>query len=126
MEGSDMLTTGDPVSIYWNLHRNVFSVLARSGPQRGRVVAHVDSFTLNEVTFVVRNAGRQRVLREQRKNVHAFVTGSWMAPNEATGTPVRYNPYTAGHFVADGHPIHTAPVAHGVTVNGRPSILATV
>lgn len=121
-----MPTNGDRVQIYWNLHRDCFSVMALSGPHKGRVVAHTDSFDLTDATFVVRPAGRQRVLREQRKNVHAFIKGTWTTTAIRTGSKVRYNPYEAGHFIADGNPIHQATAAHGETTNGRPAIYATV
>ena len=54
--------------IYWNLHRNVYSVRLR-----GRVVAHCENILATNVTFQVSEPGRQRVLKERRKNVHAFV-----------------------------------------------------
>jgi hypothetical protein len=40
-----------------------------------RVIAHVDSITLKDVTYPVSQAGRARVLAERRKNVHAYVQG---------------------------------------------------
>jgi hypothetical protein len=63
------------VEIYWNLHRKLYSVRALEGPQKGRVIGHAREVLLDSVTFKVREGGRQRVIREQRKNVHAFVRG---------------------------------------------------
>lgn len=63
------------VSVYFNLHRKLFSVRAEEGPAKGLVVAHCTAVNLYGVQFVVNQAGRARVIREGRKNVHAFVRG---------------------------------------------------
>lgn len=49
-------------------------------------------------------AGRERVLRERRKNVHAFLRGTPTTDAPPEGEPVRvtYNPYTSGSFVVVG------------------------
>jgi hypothetical protein len=62
--------------------------------------------------FKVSEAGRQRVLREKRKNVHAFVEGiigdPMNLPDPADLQRVSYNPYKAGTFVLrdSGTPVH--------------------
>ena len=43
---------------------------------RGKVLEHNTEFFLKDVEFKVSQAGRNRVLKEQRKNVHAFVCGT--------------------------------------------------
>ena len=58
------------VEVYRNLHNDKLSV--RYG---GKVVGHVDSIWLRDATFAVQPAGRDRVRREKKKNVHAFVRG---------------------------------------------------
>lgn len=88
------------VFVYYNLHRRVFSVKSLEGPNRGRVVAHRDAVSLTDVVFRVSEAGRQRVLIERCKNVHAGVVGQWtdvLAPIE--GQAVTYNPYLYSTFV---------------------------
>lgn len=47
---------------------------------------------------------RERVLRERRKNVHAFLRGTPTtdAPPEGEPGRVTYNPYTSGSFVVVG------------------------
>jgi hypothetical protein len=63
------------------------------------------------VTFKVNEAGRQRVLRERRKNVHSFVVAERLEPLTTTGIAeleVRYNPYVSGCFTVAGNPIHQA------------------
>ena len=63
------------VFVYWNLHKNVWSVKAMSGELKGKVVAHSDRVTLFNATPKVSQAGRLRVIKEQRKNVHAGIVG---------------------------------------------------
>jgi hypothetical protein len=128
MKMTDMtsILTGTKVEVYWNLHKKVFSVRARSGEHRGRVIAHVDEFTLVNATFAVSEAGRRRVLAEQRKNVHAFVRGEWSEPTDEQMLPVTYNPYKYETFVrsVDGSPVLEAAVVHGLAASGRSSIIA--
>ena len=64
------------VFVYFNLHKKCLSVKALEGESKGRVIAHADSVELVNATFKVSQAGRQRVLRERRKNVHAGVVGT--------------------------------------------------
>lgn len=84
--------------VYFNLHKEVFSV-----KQNGLVVLHTPALMLSNVTFQVSEAGRQQVLREKRKNVHAFVNGTFRG--EYTGSAPRdwrqayYNPYKTATFV---------------------------
>jgi len=101
------------VDVYYNLHKKTFSVKRTS---TGKVVAHRDYVWIKDAQFVVSEAGRQRVLREKKKNVHAFVRGEWLdlsegrAVTEGTkfGGYARYNPYKADTFMADDLPIHKA------------------
>lgn len=61
---------GKWVECYRNLHKDCFSVR-----HKGIVKVHAESLLLSEATFHVSQKGRERVLREQRKNVHAYVKG---------------------------------------------------
>lgn len=65
------------VFVYWNLHRNLWSVKALEGPDKGRVIHRTPFLILSDVEGRVSEAGRQRVLREGRKNVHAGIVGTW-------------------------------------------------
>lgn len=91
----------EPVMVYKNLHNGKLSI--RQGKY---VVAHVDNVLLTDVSFVVREAGRQRVIAEGRKNVHAFVKGMVVATNtgdhDTTDRKVSYNPYKHGYFYEVG------------------------
>ncbi|QZA69796.1 hypothetical protein 043JT007_278 [Bacillus phage 043JT007] len=83
--------------VYYNLHKHTFSV-----QQCGLVVLHSDTVVLNEVEFTVRESGRQRVLMEKRKNVHAFVNGFLSLGAEEIDSGYReatYNPYLYDSFV---------------------------
>lgn len=101
---------GQQCEIYRNLRMGGYSVR-----HRGKVVGHVRGVILRDTDFIVRPGGRARVLREKRKNVHAFVRGKLIAytvdpaahrlPNLTTfgidWPPVRitYNPYAHSTFV---------------------------
>ena len=109
------------VFVYFNLHKKMFSVKCLEGKSKGRVIAHCDELTLFNPVFKVSEAGRQRVLRERKKNVHAGVVGNWHYFNwicessrEDCKTPVTYNPYKFDSFVyaSDNKPIYSASVAH--------------
>ena len=93
------------VDVYWNLHKKLYSVR-----HKGKVIAHVPFVTMKDVQWVVQPAGRRRVLRERKKNVHAFARGTWMygkdeleLQNErlhlTKRQPVMYNPYHHKSFV---------------------------
>ena len=87
------------VEVYRNLHKNCYSVRALSGEDKGRVIDHVQSITLRDVSFVVQPAGRNRVLEEKRKNVHAFVRGTITDTPIKHGMSVRYDPYLNDAFI---------------------------
>jgi hypothetical protein len=84
-------------------------------PTTRKVISHSDRVVLMNVKFVVNPSGRRRVLREQRKNVHAFAIGESI-PDSVNLTDewrtVSYNPYRAGAFLdAYGQPIDDAEYA---------------
>lgn len=122
------------VFVYFNLHRKCFSIKALEGPNKGRVVAHSDRVLVFDGTFKVSEAGRQRVLRERKKNVHAGVVGEWVGSIDdnltidrivCNGTAITYNPYKYNTFVHlyGEHPINTGRlVALTVNENKRSSI----
>jgi hypothetical protein len=92
------------VFAYRNLHRNCWSVKALEGALKGRVIYHAQDVTLWNCTFKVSEAGRQRVLRERSKNVHAGIVGMFDEDTAhwtpmKTGANVTYNPYKYDSFV---------------------------
>jgi len=108
------------VNVYRNLSpqyrkQRAWSVMAHEGPQKGRVLDVVDGVILRDVVLVVQESGRQRVLRDKAKNVHAFVRGQLvktfpldtlkvtadgdaLAPGKGATVPISYDPYHAGYF----------------------------
>ena len=106
------------VEVYFNLHKHLFSVRsARSG----RVILHTAKVHIRNPEFVVRQGGRQRVLKERKKNVHAFVRGDatyFIDMRSEKDCPtldnVMYNPYKYDSFVKviDKTPVRKAKRAY--------------
>tara|TARA_Y100000034_G_scaffold113705_1_gene149007 strand:- start:181 stop:609 length:429 start_codon:yes stop_codon:yes gene_type:complete len=119
-EVADLLE-GQKVEIYRNLHKKCYSIR-----QKGKVIAYLgftNELILRDVKFAVQPAGRDRVRRERKKNVHAFVRGIVMKTGgleregilRRCGRMVRYDPYTMDSFEAtqdapfvgwDGDPVY--------------------
>ena len=95
------------VKVYRCLNRKgrVFSIL-----QNGLVVGHVDIekdiLILKDAVFHVNEKGQERVRRNKRKEVHAFIEGYYK--DDITEIPlafsygVRYNPYRDDGFIIKG------------------------
>ena len=112
------------MEVYWNLHKDKFSVR-----DKGRVQRHADAVLMRNVKFVVQPAGRAKVLLEQKKNVHAFVRGEvtnndGISPLDWPSERVKYNPYNNMTFVSygTGMPIYEADLAWMVIHNDKPEI----
>lgn len=87
------------VRVYKNLHKDCWSVW------QGRVLFYTQEIHLRDVVFLVLESGRQRVLKEKRKNVHAFVCG-FLTQGLDIGEVVRYNPYINPFFFTEQGNIH--------------------
>ena len=91
------------VYVYYNLHKKLWSIKALEGERKGRVIAHRKTVVLTNVTPKVSEAGRQRVLKEKRKNVHAGLVGNWNDKQILLGLfsadEITYNPYKYNSFV---------------------------
>tara|TARA_R110002020_G_scaffold193468_14_gene393870 strand:+ start:1666 stop:2091 length:426 start_codon:yes stop_codon:yes gene_type:complete len=103
--------------VYFNLHKKCFSVLAWSIEKKGwRLCFHTANMICDDVTFKVSESGRQRVLQEKRKNVHAFLLAkivrpyptfsdmyeSYIIPDIESGVKFNhatYNPYKYDSFM---------------------------
>lgn len=94
---------GSRVAVYLNLHKGCFSV-----QKDGLVVAYADEIHLIDVDFRVSEAGRQRVLDEGVKNVHAKVWGTVQHEVDIDWNEVYYNPYKVKTFVVNDEPIYEA------------------
>jgi hypothetical protein len=64
--------TSKKMKVYYNLHNHKWSIMDK---ETGLILGHADIVGMYGVTPKVSEAGRQRVLREKRKNVHAFMEG---------------------------------------------------
>ena len=113
------------VDVYFNLRKRVFSIR-----HRRKVIEHAACVVIRDPAFVVSEKGRQRVLKEKRKNIHACVRGElvysgemcrWLPrlPNKA-----HYNPYAAPNFpdCATRSPVNRAGYALLFINQGKPSI----
>jgi hypothetical protein len=98
-----------PVKVYRNLHKRCWSI-----KQNGLVKAHSNEINLFKCEFIVNEKNRQKVIKEKRKNVHAFVKGHlWNHFNLHLVNLIKqasYNPYKRGSFfdVEDDLPLHEA------------------
>ena len=91
------------VFVYKNLHKNCWSI-----KQDGLVKAHATDLSMWDCSFRVNQAGREKVLEEKRKNVHAGVIG-YLDPHTRAldgRNPLNreyklamYNPYKYKSFV---------------------------
>jgi hypothetical protein len=106
------------VQVYYNLHKKCLSVR-----HKGKVIEHAQEVTLTDARFHVQQAGRERVLKQKRKNVHAYVSGELKETFWFTQAPkyiwtakqrVTYNPYKYKNFVDKEtlKPVASAEVVH--------------
>lgn len=127
------------VFVYRNLHKNCWSVKALEGENKGRVIHHAQNVNLTHCTFKVSKAGRERVLREQSKNVHAGVVGNLSFIGEMGDTslwkcastypafiPVTYNPYKYSTFVRKNNDFIEMHTSSEVFLNEDRSVYARV
>lgn len=63
------------VFVYCHVRTGRLSIRALEGSKKGLVIAHAEKLSMRDVNFSVSEAGRQRVLSEGRKNVHAGAVG---------------------------------------------------
>lgn len=115
------------VKVYRNLKHGKHAPILYSVMHKGKVIDRVHRILLADAEFKVSEAGRQRVLREKRKNVHAFVTGIIVdsacgIDKDGKDLPVHmsYNPYKGAHFTNElGHKIGGASTVllneHGIS-----------
>lgn len=98
---TELIPTLSKVKVYRNLHQQCYSIIALEGEYAGKVVAHATELTLMGVDSVVSETGRQRVIKEQKKNVHAFLIGTFLSDDgeESKGSyEISYNPYSLPYF----------------------------
>jgi hypothetical protein len=107
-----------PVRVIRNWKRDCYTIL-----QNGRFKASAKQVRLADVEFRVRGSGRDRMLRERKRNVHAYAIGrliDYTHPDEdrvirrIRGRAVAYNPYRTAAFVdvETDTPVNAARVVH--------------
>ena len=109
------LEKGQQIQVYRNLRKDNFSI--RDAKTR-RVIAYGTDITLSNIRMCVQKRGRERVIREKWKNVHAFVSGTYEGDTDVDLNQywevIYYNPYTTETFInkRTGEPIFRANVAY--------------
>lgn len=113
-----MIDPNKPVRVFRNWKHGCYSIM-----QDGAIRASAKQVRLADVEFRVRESGRQRMLRRQRRNVHAFAEGRLVDhahPEDArdldalVGRGLFYDPYRFSSFVDrdSGQPVTFACVVH--------------
>lgn len=105
------ITEGELVDVYRNLHNGKWSIRSCA---TGLVLGHAEYVELRACMFIVGEAGRQRVIKEKKKNVHAIVRGALdntLATVCRIGDLVTYNPYYSGSFHMKYRPVETVESA---------------
>ena len=92
-----------PVRVFKNWTRDCYSIM-----QDGVLKASASQVRLSDVEFLVRASGRDRMLRDARRNVHAYAVGlliDFVHPCESrrlervNGRRVDYDPFKASSFL---------------------------
>lgn len=105
------------VRIYFNLRKKKLSVQTKINGV-WKVTSHLNKIYLVDVRFRVSEVGRQRVLKNKRKNVHAYICGTVtdFLPDYGDFYSARYNPYELEKFQCQNKNIDKADYA---ILNGR-------
>jgi hypothetical protein len=101
--------------VYWNFHKKCWSVQTKTD-KGWRVTSHTPYLSLRNPKFKVYESGRNKVLSERRKNVHAFIYGDYVddvSSDCMLRGKIKYNPYEHSEFMLeDGdkcNPINSHP-----------------
>lgn len=96
---------GMRVRVYRNLNKpDYYSILAMEGIHKRLVCGYAKSIVLENVTFVVSEKSRHRVLKTKTRNVHAYCDGyiigafEMAVPCNGFDSIVTYNPFVLGSF----------------------------
>lgn len=109
MAGRDPLSASG-VAVYRHFPREVFSVRALDGPDKGRVLAHGTELGLRGAQMVVNETARCKIAAGSPKGVHAWITGTLGPVTLEDPVRITYRPRERGvFFVAEtGQPVHQA------------------
>ena len=83
------------VKVYFNTQKKMFSIMVK-----GKVVDHATEVHIKNARFHVNENGRQRVIAQSRKNVHAYIIGQicFTESEYKYCREVFYNPYKQKTF----------------------------
>ncbi len=108
------LDISSKVEVYRNLHditgKNKYSIR-----QKGLVIGHANLIYMNDVNFVVNQKGRQKVIKNKQKNVHAFLRGFITTHRSPISKRITYNPYINDSFI--NHSGQSIKTANAVILN---------
>lgn len=102
------------VDVYRNLTKRCWSVR-----ENGKVVDHVEAIALEDVSFRVSEAARQRVLRLGQRAVLAWATGLVTdTPMQPGSERIKFDPFEMETFRSGTTPVFWMSLAH-FDRNGR-------
>lgn len=93
------------VQIYKNIHKTRSagqSIYSIRDKKSGLVIGHTDKIELKNCVFKISEAGRQRVIKNKRKEVHCVIEGELCNKfkiKHSKSTQIYYNPYKFERFV---------------------------
>lgn len=111
--------------VYRNLHKGNFSIQSYKPEKKGyRVTDRCSTMLLVDCKLSVSQYGRNKVLEEKRKNVHAFVKpNSFMELSEQLNVEnmreIYYNPYKFDSFVYKDTGVKVENVKHIIAQDNK-------
>lgn len=88
---------GLPVQVYKNLHLNCWSIR-----HKNKIIAHTETLELADCVCHVGQSGRERVLQQKQKNVHAWIRGTLLSFHpmlDDSFKEITYSPYFHKSFI---------------------------
>ena len=109
------------VRVYYNLHKKTWSVQKYIKGKGWRISHHTNKLLLKNAEFKVYKSGQDKVRKEKKKNVHAYVIGEEIKGEYQVvdallvhkiklreNHEIYYNPYKVDQFQLDNQPIYKA------------------
>jgi hypothetical protein len=77
MESNHYRVLDKTVRVYWNSHRNLYSIQHQID-KKWKILSYATEVVLADVKFIVNPTGSQKVKDTNTKNVHAYAEGRWV------------------------------------------------
>jgi hypothetical protein len=94
------LQDGQVILVAYHFYKRCFSI--RDAKSK-RILGYADHIVISDVKFIVHQSGRMKVLKEKKKNVHAYVKGQFLYSLQGQHAGIMreayYNPYRTEAFV---------------------------